>query len=449
MPFFRLLVVLLLTLPLAGCSADPAEIAACHRIIGAFEPDPARIEILNAAKDPADPNGVVMRYRTPDGAERWVSCLFSSRRIENAPLELVRVVTSWEGMLPELRLFFLKRWLALETAGVLAAGQPEPPGSEDIGRADKRVVDTPYAGGLYALQQVLNGIVLGCIYALLAVGFSLVYGIIGRINFAFGELLTLGAYQTIIAAVPLMVMTGVGAWALPVVLVIAAAATAGQGWAVERLVFRPLRMSPTHIPLIAAIGTSVFLQELVRLLQGSRDRWLAPVLTDRFVLAGAGTFPVTVSLAQTLIVALTLVASGGLWWLLSRTDFGRSHRACSDDMRMAALLGVDTDRTVGATFALGAACAGMAGFIVALHYGGVNAYMGAQLGFKALTAAIVGGIGSVPGAFLGGLLIAALETGWAAWLPLEGKDVAVFAALITVLVIRPTGLLGIERTRGD
>jgi len=449
MPFFRLLVVLLLTLPLAGCGVDPAEIAACQRIIGAFEPDPARIEILNAAKDPADPNGIVMRYRTPDGAERWVSCLFSNRRIENAPLELIRVVTSREGVLPELRLFFLKRWLTLDTGGMLAAGQREPAGSEDIGGAGKRGVGTPYAGGLYALQQVLNGTVLGCIYALLAVGFSLVYGIIGRINFAFGELLTLGAYQTIIAAVPLMVMTGAGAWALPVVLVIAAAATAGQGWAVERLVFRPLRMSPTHIPLIAAIGTSVFLQELVRLLQGSRDRWLAPVLTDRFVLAGAGTFPVTVSLAQTLIVALTLVASGGLWWLLSRTDFGRSHRACSDDMRMAALLGVDTDRTVGATFALGAACAGMAGFIVALHYGGVNAYMGAQLGFKALTAAIVGGIGSVPGAFLGGLLIAALETGWAAWLPLEGKDVAVFAALITVLVIRPTGLLGIERTRGD
>jgi branched-chain amino acid transport system permease protein len=208
-------------------------------------------------------------------------------------------------------------------------------------------------------------------------------------------------------------------------------------------------MAPTHIPLIAAIGASVFLKELVRLLQGSRDRWLAPVLTDRFVLAGAGIFPVTISLAQALIVAVTLLASGGLWWLLSRTDFGRSHRACSDDMRMAALLGVDTDRTVGATFALGAACAGTAGFIMALHYGGVNAYMGALLGFKALTAAIVGGIGSVPGAFLGGLLIAALETGWAAWLPLEGKDVAVFAALIMVLVIRPTGLLGIERTRGD
>ncbi len=150
-----------------------------------------------------------------------------------------------------------------------------------------RVVDSPYSGVLYVLQQALNGTVLGCIYALLAVGFSLVYGIIGRINFAFGELLMLGAYQTVIAAIPLVVMSGAGAWALPVVLLIAAGMTAGQGWAVERLVFRPLRGTPTHVPLIAAIGASVFLQELVRLLQGARDRWLAPG-ADRPLHPGGG-----------------------------------------------------------------------------------------------------------------------------------------------------------------
>jgi branched-chain amino acid transport system permease protein len=440
MRFSRLLLLPLLTAVLSGCGPDPAEFATCRRVIGAFEPDPARIEVVRETADPAASDGVVLDYRTPEGAGRWVNCRFSARRVENAPLELTGVATSGEGVLSEPRLFWLKRWLALEAPIQAPAAGPTAP---------DRVVDSPYAGPLYALQQVLNGSVLGCIYALLAVGFSLVYGIIGRINFAFGELLMLGAYQTVIFAVPLVVMTGAGAWALPIVLLLAACMTAGQGWAVERLVFRPLRATQTHVPLIAAIGASVFLQELVRLLQGARDRWLAPVLTDRFTLAGEGVFPVTVSAAQVLIVALTLCLSGALWWLLSRTDFGRSNRACSDDMRMAALLGVDTDRTVGATFALGAACAGTAGFIVALHYGGVNPYMGALLGFKALTAAIVGGIGSVPGAFLGGLLIAALETGWAAWLPLEGKDVAVFTALIAMLVIRPTGLLGVERTRGD
>ncbi|HYI70672.1 MAG TPA: branched-chain amino acid ABC transporter permease [Skermanella sp.] len=443
MRFSRLLLLPLLTVILTGCGPDPAEIATCRRVIGAFEPDPSRIEVLRQAPDPAASDGVVLEYRTPEGREQWVNCRFSARRVENAPLELIGVATSGEGVLSDLRLFWLKRWLALETPIPAPTAGPTGPAAPD------RAVDSPYAVPLYALQQVLNGSVLGCIYALLAVGFSLVYGIIGRINFAFGELLMLGAYQTVIFAVPLVVMTGAGAWALPPVLLIAACMTAGQGWAVERLVFRPLRATRTHVPLIAAIGASVFLQELVRLLQGARDRWLAPVLTDRFTLAGEGVFPVTVSAAQVLIVALTLCLSGALWWLLSRTDFGRSNRACSDDMRMAALLGVDTDRTVGATFALGAACAGTAGFIVALHYGGVNPYMGALLGFKALTAAIVGGIGSVPGAFLGGLLIAALETGWAAWLPLEGKDVAVFTALIAMLVIRPSGLLGVERTRGD
>ncbi|UEM06631.1 branched-chain amino acid ABC transporter permease [Skermanella rosea] len=302
---------------------------------------------------------------------------------------------------------------------------------------------------LYALQQTVNGAVLGCIYALLAVGFSLVYGIIGRINFAFGELMMLGAYQSVIAAVVFMGLGGAGWGALPLVLLAALALTAGQGWSIERLVFRPLRRTPTQIPLIAAIGTSIALQEAVRLLQGGRDRWLAPVLTGRITLAGTDGFPVTVSVGQVLVVMLTVACSGSLWWLLRRTRFGRDNRACSDDMAMAELLGVDTDRTVGATFALGAACAGAAGFVVALQYGGVNAYMGTLLGFKALAAAIVGGIGSVPGAFLGGLLIAALETGWAAWFPMAYKDVAVFAVLIAVLVMRPTGLLGVERTRGD
>ena len=434
--------LLLLAVLLTGCGLDPAEIASCRRVIAAFEPDAAGVEILRQASGPAASDGIVLEYRAADGAERWVNCRFSRRRVENAPLELVGVATSREGILPEMRLFWLRRWLALETAVPAPTLGANP-------KATGAAAGTPYAGALYAFQQVLNGSVLGCIYALLAVGFSLVYGIVGRINFAFGELLMLGAYQTVIFAIPLAVMTGSGAWALPAVLLIAAGMTAGQGWAVERLVFRPLRGTPTHVPLIAAIGASVFLQEAVRLLQGARDRWLAPVLTDRFTLAGEGVFPVTVSAAQVLIVVLTLGVSGALWWLLVRTEFGRSHRACSDDMRMAALLGVDTDRAVGAAFALGAACASTAGFIVALHYGGVNAYMGALLGFKALTAAIVGGIGSVPGAFLGGVLIAALETGWAAWLPLEGKDVAVFTALIAMLVIRPTGLLGVERTRGD
>ncbi|WP_247881254.1 branched-chain amino acid ABC transporter permease [Skermanella sp. TT6] len=441
MPVRPLLPLLVLILLLSGCGPDPGEVGACGRAIGAFEPDMGRVSVGPPESDPSDPDGVIVGYRTADGQARWIACRFSPRRVENAPLELIRVATSHVGEVTGLRLFFLKRWLALEKS---APADRTP-------SADSSAV--PMEPGrlawLYALQQTVNGAVLGCIYALLAVGFSLVYGIIGRINFAFGELMMLGAYQSVIAAVVFMGLGGAGWGALPLVLLAAVALTAGQGWSIERLVFRPLRRTPTQIPLIAAIGTSIALQEGVRLLQGGRDRWLAPVLTGRITLAGGDGFPVTVSVGQALVMMVTVACSGGLWWLLRRTGFGRDNRACSDDMAMAELLGVDTDRTVGATFALGSACAAAAGFIVALQYGGVNAYMGTLLGFKALAAAIVGGIGSVPGAFLGGLLIAALETGWAAWFPMAYKDVAVFAALIAVLVMRPTGLLGVERTRGD
>ncbi|UEM18922.1 branched-chain amino acid ABC transporter permease [Skermanella mucosa] len=441
MPVRSLLPSLAFLLLLAGCGPDPGEVETCRRAIGAFEPDMARVFVGPPESDPSDPDGVVVGYRTTDGEARWIACRFSPRRVENAPLELTRVATSQDGEVTGLRLFFLKRWLALER-GAPAVEQPSAIPANPM-------VEQRGLAWLYPLQQTVNGAVLGCIYALLAVGFSLVYGIIGRINFAFGELMMLGAYQTVISAVVLMGLGGAGWGVLPLVLLAAVALTAGQGWSVERLVFRPLRRTPTQIPLIAAIGLSIALQEAARLLQGSRDRWLAPVLTGRLTLAGAEGFSVTISVGQLLAMALTVACSGGLWWMLRRTGFGRDNRACSDDMAMAELLGVDTDRTVGATFALGAACAGAAGFIVALQYGGVNAYMGTLLGFKALAAAIVGGIGSVPGAFLGGLLIAALETGWAAWFPMAFKDIAVFAVLIAVLVMRPTGLLGVERTRGD
>src|SRR3954454_11133723 len=151
MPFHGLLVLLLMSLILAGCGADPAEVATCRRVIAAFEPDAAKVEVLRETADPAGSDGVVLDYRTPDGVERWVNCRFSARRVERAPLELVRVATSREGLLPEMSLFWLKRWLALEAG-------PARPVSGPVVAVD-RVVDSPYAGVLYALQQTLNGTV--------------------------------------------------------------------------------------------------------------------------------------------------------------------------------------------------------------------------------------------------------------------------------------------------
>jgi branched-chain amino acid transport system permease protein len=442
----RLSVLLLFVLGLAGCGPDPAELAQCRRILAAFEDAPDTVEILERAADPDRSHGVVLHYRTADAPEdrHWLACRFEARRLEGSPPEPVWVATDREGELSAMQLFFLRRWLTLERPLPMlrpvepAEGAKEPPVAEPV---------RDFA--FYLVQQGVNAAVLACVYGLLAVGYSLVYGILGRINFAFGELFMVGAWHTVLGSTLFALMGAYGVAVLPLVLLGTVVATAVQGWAMERLVFRPLRATPTQVPLIAAIGLSIFLQELVRLLQGARDRWLPPVFGEPFRLAEGGAFTVHVSAGQIVILVFTAAAAGGLLALLRRSRFGRAHRACADDMRMAALLGVDVDRTIGRTFALGAACAGAAGLIVATYYGGVNFFMGYLIGFKALAAAVVGGVGSVPGAFLGGVLIAVLETGWAALFSLGYKDIAVFGALILFLILRPTGILGVDRTRGD
>ncbi len=197
------------------------------------------------------------------------------------------------------------------------------------------------------------------------------------------------------------------------------------------------------------IGWAIFLQEYLRLIQGTRERWLQPIYTEPHLLGAAQGFAVSVATSQILVLLLTAGLCAALWLGMARSRFGRHHRACSDDGAMAALCGVDVDRTVALSFALGAAYAAAGGFLVILYYGGVNFYMGLLLGFKALVAAIVGGIGSVPGAMLGGVLVAVLETFWSGYLTIAYKDVAVFGLLAAMLVFRPCGLLGKPSSRGD
>ncbi|HLT02259.1 MAG TPA: branched-chain amino acid ABC transporter permease LivH, partial [Geminicoccaceae bacterium] len=203
-----------------------------------------------------------------------------------------------------------------------------------------------------------------------------------------------------------------------------------------------LREVPSQALLIATLGLAVFLQEALRLLQGAEERWVQPVFSAAHDLGATPGFALTVNTSQILVVAIAGALYAALWFLMAQSAFGRAARACADDAPMAALCGVDVGRTVALTFALGAAYAAIAGFVVLLRYGGASFYDGFLLGFKALTAAILGGIGSVPGAMLGGILIGLLEIFWAGYLSLAYKDVATFALLAVVLIWRPHGLLG-------
>ena len=293
------------------------------------------------------------------------------------------------------------------------------------------------------MQQAINGLTLGSLYGLIAIGYTMVYGILGMINFAHGEIYMLGAFVSL-TAFTLLAAAGITSLplALLLVLVTAVVFSAGYGWAVERVAYRPLRGSTKLAPLISAIGASIFLQNSVQLLQGARIKQLPPVLDGSFQFFGQGAQSVHVSHVQLLICGVTAVLMLGFTWMITRTSFGRQQRACEQDQGMTRMLGINVDRTISMTFMIGAALAGVAGMMVTLYYGVIDFYIGFLAGVKAFTAAVVGGIGSLPGAMLGGLLIGLIEAFYAGYFSAEYKDVAVFGILILVLVLRPSGLLG-------
>ncbi len=295
----------------------------------------------------------------------------------------------------------------------------------------------------YFLQQLINGVTLGAIYGLIAIGYTMVYGIIGMINFAHGEIFMIGAFISLIAFL-LLAALGV-TWiplALLLVLLVAMLFTAVYGWAVERFAYRPLRGSFRLAPLISAIGMSIFLQNYVQILQGARVKPLQPVVQGGFEVMERAGFTVSLSYLQIIIIVVTLVLMTIFSLMITRTSLGRAQRACEQDRGMAALLGINIDRTISLTFVTGAALAAVAGLMFVLYYGVIDFYIGFVAGIKAFTAAVLGGIGSLPGAMLGGLLIGLIETFWSAYFTVEYKDVAAFAILVLVLIFRPTGLLG-------
>jgi len=295
----------------------------------------------------------------------------------------------------------------------------------------------------YFLQQLINGVTLGALYGLVAIGYTMVYGIIGLINFAHGDIFMVGAFVALIA---FLVLALVGITWLPVVLVLvlllAMAFTAVYGWTLERIAYRPLRGSFRLAPLISAIGMSIFLANYVQLAQGARVKPMQPVLRGGFEIMERDGFAVSLSYLQILIVLLTVTLMAGFSILIARTSLGRAQRACEQDRTMAALCGINVDRTISLTFVMGAALAGVTGVMFVLLYGVIDFFIGFSAGIKSFTAAVLGGIGSLPGAMLGGLLIGLIETFWSAYFSVQYKDVATYSILVLVLIFMPTGLLG-------
>lgn len=292
-------------------------------------------------------------------------------------------------------------------------------------------------------QQLVNGLALGSVYALIAIGYTMIYGIIGLINFAHGEIYMIGAYTGIVAFVAL---ASLGIGFLPLMLflalVITVVLTSGYGYVLEKVAYKPLRNSPRLVPLISAIGMSIFLQNYVAIGQSNKNIALQPILSDRWELFADTPFHLTISVLQGLIFAVTLFSMLSLNLFIAKSKMGRACRASAEDIGMARLLGINVDKVISLTFVIGAALAAVAGVLVVLYYGVVTPYIGFLAGMKAFTAAVLGGIGSVPGAMIGGLLLGLAESFTAAYLSSEYKDVVAFSLLILVLLFRPTGLLG-------
>jgi branched-chain amino acid transport system permease protein len=294
------------------------------------------------------------------------------------------------------------------------------------------------------VQQLINGLTLGSIYGLIAIGYTMVYGIIGMVNFAHGDVFMVSAFISLITFLILTTWLGVTsiALALFIVLIVAMVFTSIVNWTIERVAYRPLRGSFRLAPLISAIGMSIFLSNFVQVAQGPTNKSTPPMLREVIVLMSGDGYDVTLSYRQIVIWLVTAVLLGGFWFLVTKTALGRAQRACEQDQKMAALLGVDVNQTISITFVIAAALAAVAGTMYLMYYGVVSFSDGFVPGVKAFTAAVLGGIGSLPGAVVGGLLIGLIETMWSAYFSIDYKDVAAFCILAITLIFLPQGLFG-------
>jgi branched-chain amino acid transport system permease protein len=296
----------------------------------------------------------------------------------------------------------------------------------------------------YFLELFLSGLTRGSIYALIALGYTMVYGIIELINFAHGEIYMIGAFTALIVAGVLTVQGMQGFSVLLLAGAVAVVYSMAYGYTVEKIAYKPLRQAPRLSPLISAIGMSIFLQNYVLLAQTSNFLPFPSLIPEFGFLA-----PVShiITSAEVVIIATTALCMAGLTLLIRYTKMGKAMRATAQDRAMALLVGVNVNRVVSTTFVIGSALAAIGGVLIASHIGQINFFIGFIAGIKAFTAAVLGGIGSIPGAALGGLVLGLTEAFATGYVSSDYEDVFAFAILVVVLIFRPAGILGRATTQ--
>jgi branched-chain amino acid transport system permease protein len=434
MPPLRCLLVLLALSGLTSCAEylDADQARLCRTAIPIVD-DSGVVTILRYSH-PVRPEHWQIDYTgtSPEGAVRRhrLECTFAAANHADGRLDLVALSLDGEP-LGEARLYFLKHyWLgSSESFGA----DPAP-----VQALTQATQVEPWVA--YLVQQSLNSLPLAAIYGLLAAAYSLVYGLIGRINLAFGEFAAIGGYATLFGVT---IAAGSGPY-LPLVGSAGLAATAAAlfGLMIGRLVFAPLAKATGQQVLVATLGLAMFLQEFLRLTQGSRTRWLGPILNAPVAVVQSSTFVATLTPIAVIVVAFAGLITAALLALMRFSRFGLEWRAYADDPGAAALFGVNPRLVLLKTFFLASGLAGLSGYIMMVYYGSLGFGAATGLSMKALIAAILGGIGSVPGALLGGLAIGGLETLWSAVFPTAYRDVMVYGVLAATLLWLPGGFLG-------
>jgi branched-subunit amino acid ABC-type transport system permease component len=419
-----------------GLSIDAEQARVCRSALPALNSGATiSVERMQAGPTPRSLRVTYLaQYPDRPPLERYAICQFAAEGLSSNKAELTGLETE-EGPVSGASLYLLKRYY-LETPEGVAAD----PGS----RPDADVIEVPGAVA-YWMQQLLVSLPRTAIYALLSVAYALVFGLSSRINLAFGELAAVGSAATI-AGASVLLASGITSPILGLAAGLAGALFAGAIHSAigGHFTIGLITTKSSQPSLIATVGLSLALMEYLRLVQSPVTVWLPPIWSEAWALARSGDFLVSLTPISTVTTGLGLAAGLALLWVMKATGFGRAWRAYADDSRAAALLGVNGPRLLTQTLALAGAMAGLSGLLIVAQYGGLGFAGGFQYGLKALIGAIIGGIGSVPGAMLGGFIVGLFETLWSAYLPIEARDIALYAALVIFLIFKPGGLLGFQ-----